>query len=92
MVVDGWFEGSWRVSGPVMALAVLLTEQAEGPSLVVVTQDGGDELRDRIERWPVPLTQAGAIAWLAGGSHADQVPLTGLTIHPPPGQLTIYDP
>lgn len=55
-----------------MHLAVLWGEFAGAIRVVVVTQEPG-WLADRIERLPIPLTEAGALAWLATGDYADQV-------------------
>lgn len=70
--IGGWWEGKWHVTGTGMHLAVLWGEFAGAIRVVVVTQEPG-WLADRIERLPIPLTEAGALAWLATGDYADQV-------------------
>ena len=86
--VAGWDDGGWTVASPGAHLAVLWIEAEDGPRLAILTQDGGP-YADRIERFPCPLTQAGALAWLAGGDLRGQV--TNLRVTGKGGQQTIFD-
>jgi putative SOS response-associated peptidase YedK len=86
--VAGWYEGSWHVQAPGAHLAVLWT--AVGPEdirFVVLTQ--APPAGQHIERFPIPLTSAGAEEWLAGSEPADQV--TDFTVRGTGGQQTLFD-
>ena len=86
--VDGWEEGSWEVSAPGAHVAVLWTAQGEDVRLAVITQEPpGAHLH--IERLPVPLTQAGALAWIDGGDLDGQV--EDMVVTGTGGQMTLFD-
>ena len=86
--VEGWEEGSWIVASPGAHIAVLWTVDGADVRCAVLTQPP-PAAHQHIERFPVPLTQAGAIAWLDGGPTGDQV--TDLHVAGAGGQQTIFD-
>ena len=86
--VAGWYEGSWHVAAPGAHLAVLWIQA--GPDdlrVVMLTQPPPPD--QHIERFPIPLTAAGALAWLAGAPPEQQ--LRDLTVRGDGGQQTIFD-
>jgi len=85
--VDGWEEGSWVVTSAGAHIAVLWTVDSADVRFAVLTQPPPPN--QHIERFPVPLTQAGAIGWLAGGLADDQV--DDLHVAGTGGQQTIFD-
>ena len=90
--VAGWWEGSWRVTGDGLHLAVLWLQHGREHRIVVLTQDPG-ALVDRIERIPIPLSEKGALTWLAGGGLEDQVRQLTVVNQTPDGprQLSLFD-
>ena len=86
--VDGWEEGSWIISAPRAHVAVLWTQHDKEVRLAILTQPP-PPAHQHIERFPIPLTQAGALGWLAEGTLHDQV--EGLTVHGSGGQMTLFD-
>ena len=85
--LEGWEEGSWIVTAPGAHLAVLWTAEGNDVRLAVLTQPS-PAAHQHIERFPVPLTQAGALAWLSGGGLdgiVDRLSVTGSG-----GQQTIF--
>lgn len=68
--VSAWWEGSWLVDCPAGAyLATLWEETAEGPCLAILTQPPPPGAM--IDRFPIPLTHDGALAWLGGSDSLD---------------------
>ena len=55
-----------------MHLAVLWEESGGVTHVVIVTQDAGT-LAHRLDRSPIPLTEDGALKWIASGDFTDQV-------------------
>ena len=85
--VLGWEEGSWIFTAPGAHLAVLWIAEGNDFRLAVLTQPP-PTAHQHIERFPVPLTQAGALAWLSGGGLdgiMDRLIVTGSG-----GQQTIF--
>ena len=77
--VDGWEEGSWIIAAPGAHLAVLWTAEGKDMRFAVLTQPPPEAHR-HIERFPVPLTHAGALAWLSGSGLdriVDRLSVTG---------------
>ena len=87
VLVDGWEEGSWVITSPGAHLAVLWTAQGMDVRFAILTQP--PPAGEHIERFPVPLTQAGAVVWLAGGPPDEQC--TDLHVAGAGGQQTIFD-
>lgn len=85
--VAGWEEGSWIVTAPDAHLAVLWTVEGDDVRLAVLTQPP-PTAHQHIERFPVPLTQAGALAWLSGGGLGETV--EQLSVTGTGGQQTIF--
>ena len=69
--VVGWWEGGMLVDAPGAHIAVLWTPLDGKPVFAVVTQP--EPVGSKADRYPYPLTEAGALAWLAGGGLEDQV-------------------
>ena len=86
--VDGWEEGSWAISAQGAHLAVLWTLHGDDARLAVLTQPPPAE-HGHIERFPIPLTQAGALAWLDGGTLDGQI--EDLAVTGTHGQATLFD-
>jgi putative SOS response-associated peptidase YedK len=85
--VAGWEEGSWLITAPGAHLAVLWTAIEDDVRLAILTQPP-PPAHLHIERFPVPLTQAGAVAWLSGGGLDGQT--EKLTVAGKNGQQTIF--
>ena len=69
--VAGWHEGDRSVEATDAHLAVLWMAAGDEVRFAVLTQD--PPAQSQVPRYPVPLTQAGALAWMAGGGLDDQV-------------------
>jgi hypothetical protein len=70
------------------AFLAVLWDGTEDRRLVILTQDPGVH-RTAIERFPIPLTESGARAWLAGGSLKEQV--QNVRVMGKEGQQTIFE-
>lgn len=85
--VAGWEEGSWIVTAPDAHLAVLWTADGADVRLAVLTQLP-PAAHQHIERFPVALTQAGALEWMINGGldgNVDRLSVTGAG-----GQQTLF--
>ena len=85
--IVGWEEGSWVVAAPGAHLAVLWAADGNDTRLAVLTQSPPAE-HGHIERFPVPLSLDGALAWLSGGG-LDEV-IEQLSVSGKGGQQTIF--
>jgi putative SOS response-associated peptidase YedK len=71
--VTGWHEGDRSVDATGAHLAVLWTKTYDDElRCAVVTQ--APPQTSQVPRYPIPLTQAGALEWLSGGGIDRQVP------------------
>lgn len=86
--VAGWEEGSWAVTAPRAHLAVLWTHHDDDIRLAILTQPPPASMA-QFERFPIPLTQEGALTWLAEGSLVDQV--VDLHLTGTGGQTSLFD-